>query len=290
MNLTEAIDWGTAQLTAKQIEEARLETELLLVYALCLKRSELILNQSLTIDDKNFQYFKRLIGRRLKHEPTAYITGYQPFLLLDIMVNRSVLIPRPETELLVEAVLRTTNRESRTTIADIGTGSGCIAVTLAKRLPLAEVYGIDTSNDALKTARNNAETHKIADRCHFIKGNLLEPLKEPVDLIVANPPYIPSGEISKLQPEVRDWEPKQALDGGKDGLDYIRKLLKESPKYLKPNGRLVMEFGFGQAAEIVKLAGDYFQNIEIIKDYAGIERIFSSQAKEAVCPEHTPRH
>ena len=158
-------------------------------------------------------------------------------------------------------------------IADIGTGSGCIAVALVKSLPLAEVYAIDTSNEALKVARKNAEQYKVDTRCHFVKGNLLEPLKEKVDLIVSNPPYIPAGEISKLQPEVKDWEPRQALDGGKDGLDHIRKLLKESPKYLKPNGRLVMEFGFGQAAEIEKLAGANFEKIEIIKDYAGIPRI-----------------
>jgi release factor glutamine methyltransferase len=279
MNLTAAIDWATAQLTAKQIEDARLEAELILVYALSMKRSELILNQSLTIEDKNIQRFKGLIGRRLKHEPTAYITGSQPFILLDIMVNRSVLIPRPETELLVEHILRVISRQSSVTIADIGTGSGCIAVTLAKRLPLAKIIGTDISNDALKVAKSNAELLNVDARCQFIKGNLLEPLQGPVDLIVANLPYIPSDEIKKLQPEVKDWEPKQALDGGKDGLDYIRKLLKESPKYLKPGGRLFLEFGFGQAEEIVTLAGAYFQNIAISKDYAGIERIFSGVAK-----------
>ena len=281
MNLTEAIDWATDQLCAKEIEDARLEAELLLVYSLGIKKSELILYQSKIIEDQNLKRYQELIKRRLKHEPTAYIIGTQPFLGLDILVNRSVLIPRPETELLTETAIKAMQNYPLPStpyslkIADVGTGSGCIAVTLAKRLPLAEVYGIDTSNDALKVAKKNAETHKVEGRCKFIKGNLLEPLKEPVDLIVANPPYIPSGEISKLQPEVRDWEPRQALDGGKDGLDYIRKLLKESPKYLKANGRVVMEFGFGQAAEIVKLASVDSQNIEIIKDYAGIERIIS---------------
>ena len=279
MNLTEAIDWATDQLCAKEIEDARLEAEIILVYALGINKSELVLHQSKIIEDKNLKRYQEAIKRRLKHEPTAYIIGSQPFMSLDFLVNRSVLIPRPETELLVEQALRVTSHELRVAIADIGTGSGCIAVTLAKRLPLAEVYGIDTSNDALKAAEMNAELHKVTDRCHFIKGNLLEPLKEPVDLIVANPPYIPSEEISKLQPEVRDWEPKQALDGGKDGLDHIRKLLKESPKYLKPNGRLVMEFGFGQAAEIEKLAAGNFDKIEIIKDYAGIPRIISILAR-----------
>jgi release factor glutamine methyltransferase len=279
MNLTEAIDWATDQLCAQEIEDARLEAELLLVHTLGIKKSELILYQSKIIEAKNLKRYQENIKRRLKHEPTAYIIGNQPFLGLNISVNRSVLIPRPETELLVEQALKVASSQLPVAIADIGTGSGCIAITLAKRLPLAEVYGIDSSNDALKVAKINAETHKVADRCHFIKGNLLGPLKGPVDLIVSNPPYIPSDEIKKLQPEVREWEPKQALDGGKDGLDYIRKLLKESPKYLKPNGRLVMEFGFGQAAEIEKLATDKYENIKIIKDYAVIPRIISIQAK-----------
>ena len=285
MNRTEAIDWATDQLCAQDIEDARLEAELLLVNALGIKKSELILYQSKIVEAKSFQRYQELIKRRLKHEPAAYIVGNQPFLGLDIIVNRSVLIPRPETELLAETAIKILRNYSlpptpySLKIADIGTGSGCLAVALAKRLPLAEVFGTDTSNDALKVAKKNAEQYKVDNRCHFVKGDWLEPLKEPVDLIVSNPPYIPSDEIKKLQPEVKDWEPRQALDGGKDGLDYIRKLLKESPKYLKPNGRLVMEFGFGQAAEIEKLAAGNFEKIEIIKDYAGIPRIINSQAK-----------
>ncbi|MBN3033321.1 MAG: peptide chain release factor N(5)-glutamine methyltransferase [Candidatus Saganbacteria bacterium] len=279
MNLTEAIDWGTDQLCARQIEEPRLEAEIILVHALGIKKSELILHQSLTVKDESFKRYKELIGRRGKREPTAYILGFQPFLGFDIIVNRSVLIPRPETEFLAEQALKVAGRGSRVIIADIGTGSGCLAVALAKKLPLAEVYAIDSSNDALKVAKKNAEQYKVGNRCHFIKGNLLEPLKEPVDLIVANPPYIPSAEIKKLQPEVRDWEPKRALDGGKDGLDHIRKILKESPKYLKPGGRLVLEFGFGQAAEIERLAAGNFEKSEIIKDYAGILRVMSTRAK-----------
>jgi release factor glutamine methyltransferase len=283
MNLTQAIDWATDQLCAKEIEDGRLEAELILVHSLGIKKSELILYQSKIIEDKNLKRYQELIKRRLKHEPTAYIIGTQPFLGLDIIVNRSVLIPRPETELLAETAISLIRKAGcgtrNCTLADIGTGSGCLAVALAKSLPLAEVYAIDTSNEALKLAKKNAEQYKVDNRCHFVKGNLLEPLKEPVDLIACNPPYIPSGEISKLQPEVRDWEPRQALDGGKDGFDYIRKLLKESPKYLKPGGRLVMEFGFGQAAEIEKLAAANFEKIEIIKDYAGIPRVVSTRAK-----------
>jgi len=273
MNLTEAIDWAVDALAAGCIDDPRFEAELLLTAALNIKKSELVLYQSKSVEDKNFKHYQELVRRRLKHEPTAYILGNQPFLGLNIIVNRTVLIPRPETELLAEQALKVTSHESPVIIADIGTGSGCIAVALAKGLPQAEVYAIDASNDALKVAKQNAEQYHVADRCHFIKGNLLEPLKEPVDLIVSNPPYIPSDEIKKLQPEVKDWEPKQALDGGKDGLDYIRKIIAESPKHLKPNGRLMMEFGFGQAAEIEKLAAASFAKSEIVQDYAGIPRI-----------------
>ncbi len=274
MNLTEAIDWAVDALTAGGIDDPRFEAELLLTGALGIKKSELVLYQSKSVEDKNFKRYQELVKRRLKHEPTAYILGNQPFLGLNIIVNRSVLVPRPETELLAEQALKVTSRESRVAIADIGTGSGCIAVALAKGLPQAEVYAIDSSNDALKVAKQNAEQYHVADRCRFIKGNLLEPLKVPVDLIISNPPYIPAGEIKNLQPEVRDWEPKQALDGGKDGLDYIRKIIAESPKHLKPNGRLMMEFGFGQAGAIEKLAAGCGQ-VEITKDYAGIPRILS---------------
>ncbi|MDD5594119.1 MAG: peptide chain release factor N(5)-glutamine methyltransferase [Candidatus Margulisbacteria bacterium] len=282
MNLTEAIDWGTDQLTAKQIEEARLEAEILLVHDLGIKKSELILNQSLAIDDKAFKRYKELIARRLKHEPTAYITGYQPFMSLDFMVNRSVLIPRPETEILVETVIKSVRSSEfgvgSFVIADIGTGSGAIAVSLAKNLSGIKMIGIDSSSEALKVAQKNAEVHRVADRCQFIKGNLLEPLKEKINIIVANPPYIPSAEIGKLQPEVKDWEPKQALDGGKDGLDYVRKLIDQASNHLstQPPNYLFLEFGFGQAGAVESLAKVKFKNVEIIKDYAGIPRILKA--------------
>jgi release factor glutamine methyltransferase len=266
MNLGAALDWAADQLAAKQIADPRLEAELLLTHALNIRRSELILNQSLTMEKAGLERFQQLLTRRLKHEPTAYIIGNQPFHGLEIMVNRHVLIPRPETEQLVEIVLRSTNHDSRFTIADIGTGSGCLAVCLAKALPNAVVYGTDTSGDALKVAKKNAENNGVANRCHWLNGHLLEPIKEKIDLVVSNPPYIPSAEIAKLQPEVRDWEPRGALDGGPDGLKYIRELIKAAP------ARLFLEFGFGQAAKIAELAKEVFPRFEIRRDHAGLER------------------
>lgn len=256
----------------------KLEEEILIAHALGLTRAQLLSKRSDELDPALYQ---PLLDRRARHEPTAYITGHQPFMGLDFYVDNNVLIPRPETELLVEAALsRVTGRGSQVTIADIGTGSGCIAVSLAKFLPNAEVIGIDTSPAALEIAQKNAKRHQVADRCQLMLGNMFKkfttkaPRHQVFDLIISNPPYIPTEIIKTLEPEVRDWEPQQALDGGIDGLDYVRALIKESPKYLKENGVLALEFGENQAEEIKKLAEGKFDRIEIIKDYAGIERIF----------------
>jgi len=280
MNLTEAIDWAVDRLNASSIEEARFEAELLLTGALGLKKSELILYQSKIIEDKSFKCYQELVKRRLKHEPTAYILGSQPFLGLDIIVNRSVLIPRPETELLAETAIKIIRSHPLPptpyplTIADIGTGSGCIAVYLAKQFPAAQIIGIDSSAAAITVAKQNAKRLGVADRCQFVVGNLLDPLKNKVDLIVANPPYIPTKDIAGLQPEVRDWEPRKALDGGGDGLDYIRKLLEQAARHLtaEPSGSLLIEFGFGQAEKINELAKKQFASVTIKKDLAGIDR------------------
>lgn len=274
MNLGEALDWAADQLAGKRIADPRLEAELLLTHALNIKKSELILNQSLTIEKNGLARFKQLLARRLKHEPTAYLIGDQPFLGLNIAVDRRVLIPRPETEQLAEQVLRVAGRESRVVIADIGTGSGCLAIALAKRLPLAEVYGVDASGDALKLAKKNAENNGVAARCHFLGGNLLEPLPAKVNIIVANPPYIPTAEINKLQPEVKDWEPRSALDGGPDGLKFMREIIQKAPEHLtaQPPGLLFIEIGFDQGDAVRQLAAGLYRSVEIKKDLAGKER------------------
>jgi release factor glutamine methyltransferase len=281
MNLAAAIDWAADRLTTRQIEDARLEAELLLVHALEIKKSALILNQSLNLDNRGFERFKALIERRLKHEPTAYIIGGQPFLGRALLVNRSVLIPRPETELLAETAIKiiTALDHQPVTCADIGTGSGCIAVSLARQCPAALVIGIDTSADALTVAKKNAAAQRVDQRCRFLLGDLLTPLQEPVELIVANPPYIPSAEIDRLQPEVKDWEPRQALDGGRDGLDNIIKLIAQAPNHLKPRGWLLIEIGHDQGARVKKLAAatGKYEQIEIQKDLSGLDRILEAR-------------
>ncbi|MDD4178609.1 MAG: peptide chain release factor N(5)-glutamine methyltransferase [Candidatus Margulisbacteria bacterium] len=280
MKTSEALAWAENYLQEHQIEDSRLEAEILLAHSLSISRTKL-----LTLDAETPPLFQELIIRRAKHEPTAYITGTQPFFGLDFFVDRSVLIPRPETELLVENIITLFSHSSLVishfTVADIGTGSGCIAVSLAKQLPNISVIGIDSSPAALKLAQRNAEHHGVSDRCKFILGDLFEPLKEQVDLIVSNPPYIPSAVIETLEPEVKDWEPREALDGGKDGLDYIKKIIKIAPNHLttnQPNNPLLIEIGFDQGKKVRQLVAETnrYQAIEVIKDLGGKDRILKA--------------
>ena len=248
----------------------RQEREILLCEAYGIPLTELYAHPE-RYPDQDIKY-QTLLKRRLNNEPIAYIVGYQPFLGINIFVDGSVLIPRPETELLVQMAIDLDPK----VVADIGTGSGAIAVCLAKNLPEAKVIAIDSSPNALKMARKNAEYHQVADRCHFLEGYLLDPLTEKADLIVSNPPYIPSSEIAKLEPQIKDFEPRAALDGGEDGLHYIRQLIASSPKCLKPSGYLLIEFGFGQADKVRDLAQKHFHKVEIYKDLAGIDRILKA--------------
>lgn len=287
MNVSEALAWATCYLEKKQIEDSRLEAEILLAHALGTKRARLYAYPDKTLLTSQLINFQTYIYRRSLHEPTAYIIGFQPFMSLDFFVDRSVLIPRPETELLVEAVigLATCLPTGRTrdprpvTIADIGTGSGCIAISLAKHLPNVEVVGIDSSPAAIEIAQKNAKHHGVKSRCRFVVGNIFEKNVGTFDLIVSNPPYIPSSEIENLQPEVKDWEPREALDGGKDGLDHIRKIIAESPNHLNPGGFLLIEFGINQAGTIKQVAQKFFEKIEVRKDLSGRERFLLGRTK-----------
>lgn len=275
MTIAEALAFGLALLS--NLDDSRLETELLLAHALKINRLTLITKQHSNIEPQQQSLFEQFIARRLKHEPTAYIVGYQPFLGLDFKVDKRVLIPRPETELLVEKALSLISHLSfvisHSSIVDVGTGSGCIAITLAKKIPTASVIAIDLSPSALALAKENSATLNV--KLTFLEGDLLAPLKEKVDLIVSNPPYIPTADLAGLDPDVKDWEPVGALDGGNDGLDYIRRLIKDAPSHLNPGGKLMFEFGFGQSELIKALftADKRYSQVEIFNDYAGIPRI-----------------
>jgi release factor glutamine methyltransferase len=235
-----------------------------------------------------------MVIRRTDHEPLQYIIGNVDFLGLKLEVGEGVLIPRPETELMAEYALKTiTNYELQITngnplpvtrypslrILDLCTGSGCLALAIAEEFPESEVIGCDDSEAALKIAGRNAEMNNIKN-VKFIKGDLFKPVsnEDSFDMIISNPPYIKTIEIKSLQPEVRDWEPMKALDGGTDGLDYYRMIIPGSVNFLKNNGILMFEHGDGQSDYIAgMLNGEGFKAIETIKDYSGKERVIQAR-------------
>jgi len=225
--------------------------------------------------------FDAVLTRRLAHEPTAYITGRREFYGLEFRVTPDVLIPRPETEMLVEAAIKLANAEpgrGRLRIADIGSGSGCVAVALAVALPRAEIYASDASRASLAVARENARRHSVERRIAFRPGHLLTSIHDYVDLIVANLPYVTTDDWSRLPPELREHEPRPALDGGEDGLDLIRALLRQAPRYLRPGGHVLLEIGEGQ---VLPLASFIEEDLpwrmlwSAESDFAGIPRLLT---------------
>jgi release factor glutamine methyltransferase len=235
--------------------------------------------------------YEALVRRREGREPTGYIIGHREFWNLDIEVRPGVLVPRPETELLVEEALARLSPDdhedgagrapavspppARLRIADVGTGSGCIAVALARWLPGGEVVAIDASDEALGVAVRNAERHDVSARVRFLKGDLLAGVAGPFDAVVSNPPYVPAQDIANLQPEVRDHEPIQALTGGADGLDVVRRLVPEAASVLRAGGWLLFEFGFGQANLVRGIVEDEprLELVAVRADLAGIPRV-----------------
>ena len=279
VRILDVINKTTPYFEKAGIESPRLTIELLLAHLLKKKRLELYLEFERELDEKTLELLREMVKRRVAGEPVQYITGETEFHGLKLAVDRRVLIPRPETELLVEVVVE--RKPSK--IADVGTGSGCIAVALARRLPEAEVTGIDASPEALEVAAGNLKRHGLEKNVRLLQGDLLEKLSDSftVDAIVSNPPYIASGDWAKLPREVKDFEPVQALVAGEDGLEVIRRLVKDAKRFLSsPHGFVALEIGAGQreAVEGLFVSADYVV-AQVLKDLQGHERVIVAVPK-----------
>lgn len=253
--------------------DARLDAEVLARHALGWDRAALIARGREAEPDGFGETFDELIGRRAAREPVAQIRGTREFWGLDFEVSRDVLTPRPETEMIVEEALAFAAAHPCRRVVDVGTGSGCLAVAIAHSRPGLDVCAIDLSPEALAVARRNAARHGVDDRIVFLQGDLLAPLTERADLIVANPPYVPNRDAGHMSPEVVSHEPHVALFGGPEGLEIARRLLTQAPAHLAPGGRLIVEFGFGQEPELTELAEMAgWQVIRVREDLQGIPR------------------
>lgn len=278
--VSSALGDATTRLTAAGIENARLDAEMLMAETLRIERSRLLLNRDGALDHATLARFHALVGRRTAGEPVSYITGRREFWSLDFIVTPAVLTPRPETEILVETALKLIAAKPAPLILDLGTGSGAIAVSLAKEIRSAEISATDISEEALEVARANVRCHNVEDRISFVAGDLFAAVAGmKFDAIVSNPPYIRRGDIESLPREVRDFEPRVALDGGADGLDFYRRIARETPGYLSADGWIAVEIGAGMAEDVARLFTDAgFDEVRIEKDLAGLERVLSARA------------
>ncbi|HET6465712.1 MAG TPA: peptide chain release factor N(5)-glutamine methyltransferase [Nitrospiria bacterium] len=276
-------DWlqtATRILTEAGIPDGRREAETLIAHIMNRPRLDLYRADDLALDPDQQEAFTGLIRRRASREPLQYILGTQEFWGLEFRVTTDTLIPRPETELLIEAVLERFGRPAPPImLVDLCTGSGCLAVTLATLYPTFRILATDRSPAALDVARSNALRHGMSDRIEFLEGDLLEPLASMglhhrVDVMTANPPYVPAEDLDRLQPEVRFHEPRLALDGGCDGLDYYRRILPGALEFVGTGGRLLLEVGIRQAIPVRDMAEQTgWRTDRLKKDLAGIDRV-----------------
>ena len=275
---------ATRRLAESASDTPQLDAILLLSFVLGVSKTWLYAHPTRELTESEIEHYEDLVRRRMRDEPVAYLIGFKPFYGLDIVVDRNVLIPRPETELLVDRVLNylgSLEGAGRSlTVADVGTGSGAIAVALAANLPELTVYAVDVSDAALAVAAQNVERHGLGGRVMLLPGQLLDPLSTQVDVIVANLPYVATADIPALPPQVRDYEPVLALDGGADGLAVIADLLAtlalpQGRSKLRPGGRVYLEIGAGQGAAVRALVQDLLPDAEvaIAQDYAELDRL-----------------
>ncbi|MBX7102936.1 MAG: peptide chain release factor N(5)-glutamine methyltransferase [Gemmataceae bacterium] len=270
------LEWTEQHFRSQNRESPRLDAQVLLAHALGCQRPQLYVRFDEEPDEFARGKFRELVRARSAGQPVAHLVGRKEFFLLDLLITPATLIPRPATETLVTSALEFLKNRPTPRVLDLGTGSGCIALSIAQRSPGATIVAVDISVDALTVAAKNVERLGVTGRVSLVNSDLFEGVSPTpqFDLIVSNPPYIPSGEISSLTSEVKDWEPRSALDGGPDGLQVIRRIVAESQRFLLPRGLLMVELGMGQHDEVVRLFRDAgFENLRVERDFDRIPRV-----------------
>ncbi len=285
MNSGQALNLAAGILKSNKFEDYHIEARAILGHVLDKTPAQLYTNTELALTSGQRRRLIGLIERRLLHEPVPYLLGYAEFYGRKFFVNKNVLIPRPETENLVEEAIKWISMKkysmpaAEISVADVGTGSGVIAITIALRHPDIKIFASDVSPKALSVARRNSRAHAVSRRMRFYQGDLLRPIRPKLDLIIANLPYIAQTELLRLSPEINRFEPIEALDGGPKGVSAISALLSEARNYLKEGGCLLLEIGAGQSKRVAALAKRSFSNssISMVRDYGGIERVIKIQ-------------
>ncbi len=276
VRVIDLITLAAEHLKSRGFEDARLEVERLLGGVLGLSRMELYLAFDRPVEEDELERFRALYRRRLAHEPIQHLLGETGFREVILKTDRRALIPRPETEFLVEIALEFLEKREHPRVADLGTGGGAIALSIAREAPGSKVVAVDVSDDALLLADRNARMLGLSEEVTFVSGNMLDALEDRgrFDAILSNPPYIRTGDLETLQPEVRDHEPKTALDGGPDGMDFLRNIISGAYRFLKPGGMLLLECGEGQGDVLKRFAEEsgQYSTITIIRDLAGKDR------------------
>ena len=277
MNIQSAVLEGTSVLKNRSIISAQLDTEILMAKALGKSREYIILNHDKVLNIENLEYFKKLVHERATRKPIAYLLNKKFFWKSEFYVNKNTLIPRPDTEIIIEQILKVTKNKNYLRILDIGIGSGCILLSILKERKNYYGTGIDISKDSLEISKINAKKLLVEERIKFYKSDVDKFAQGKYDLIVSNPPYIKKNNLKYLECDVLKFEPKIALDGGLDGLSVIRKVIKKSSELLKKNGKFILEIGFDQKSKVIKLLknkGFYINST--IKDFAKNDRCIVS--------------
>lgn len=282
MNIEELLQKGKKELIKNNIEDSYIISKLLILYIFNIQENKYIINKYQSVDNKKEIEYMNYINEIIQGKPLQYITNKQEFMKLDFYIDSNVLIPQPDTEILVEKVIEIANKNINTEklkILDICTGSGAIGISLAKYIKNSRILLSDISKEAIQIAKTNAKNNKVEDNIDYLISDMYDKIEEKFDIIVSNPPYIESNIIETLSKQVQS-EPKLALDGGQDGLKFYRNLIENSYKYLNKNGYLCMEIGYNQKEEILKLIKDKYKNIETIKDLEGNNRVVICQKEE----------